>query len=116
MIYNCRSVELGECAEQRGNMKINTVRSLSVLNGTIAGYFASTRLFRTMQVLFAVLAITLLSTDAGAASGADTWVGNTSVNWADGNWSGTNNPPISGDSLIFGAAGSSGLALNKLAG
>jgi len=42
----------------------------------------------------------------------DTWVGNTSVNWADSNWAGTgNNPPQTGDSLVFGAAGSFGTSL-----
>ena len=49
---------------------------------------------------------------AMAANGADTWVGNTSSSsWSASNWSGTNNPPISGDSLVFGAAGSSGTSL-----
>jgi fibronectin-binding autotransporter adhesin len=43
----------------------------------------------------------------------DNWQGNTSVNWGDGgNWSpAVNAPPASGDSLIFGAAGSSGTTL-----
>ena len=48
-----------------------------------------------------------------AATGNDTWVGNTSANWGDANWSGANNPPITGDSLFFGPAGSSGTALNN---
>jgi fibronectin-binding autotransporter adhesin len=54
-----------------------------------------------------------LSRSAWAANGADTWQGNTSVNWQDANWSpAANNPPISGDSLVFGTAGSKGSALN----
>jgi len=48
-----------------------------------------------------------------AANGNDTWVGNTSVNWNDANWSGVNNPPITGDALIFGVAGSAGTGLNN---
>ncbi len=51
--------------------------------------------------------------NAKAATGIDFWVGNTSVNWGDANWSGANNPPIAGDSLSFGPAGSAGTALNN---
>ena len=47
---------------------------------------------------------------AKAANGADTWVGNTSTDWAGMNWMGTNNPPISGDSLVFGTDGTAGMA------
>lgn len=47
-----------------------------------------------------------------ALAATDTWIGNTSANFADSNWaSGGNNPPQSDDSLVFGAAGSSGLTL-----
>jgi autotransporter-associated beta strand protein len=42
----------------------------------------------------------------------DTWVGNTSANFSGLNWTGANNPPISGDALVFGAAGLSGTTLN----
>ncbi len=48
-----------------------------------------------------------------ARSRQDTWVGNASANWADSNWSGANNPPLSGDALSFVAAGSFGAALNN---
>lgn len=42
------------------------------------------------------------------------WVGNSSNAFGTaGNWSGTNTPPIGGDSLVFGAAGTSGLLLNN---
>ena len=47
---------------------------------------------------------------AKAVNGADTWVGNTSTDWAGMNWTGTNNPPISGDSLVFNADGTAGAA------
>ena len=46
-----------------------------------------------------------------AANGADTWVGNTSALFSGGNWTGVNNPPLSGDSLVFGVAGTQGAAL-----
>ena len=36
-----------------------------------------------------------------ALAANDLWVGNTSANWADANWSGGNNPPVTGDSLEF---------------
>ncbi len=46
-----------------------------------------------------------------ASAGTDTWVGNTSVNWADGtNWNPAT-PPASGDALLFGVAGSAGTTL-----
>ncbi|HEV7867590.1 MAG TPA: autotransporter-associated beta strand repeat-containing protein, partial [Chthoniobacteraceae bacterium] len=58
--------------------------------------------------LAAAVALTL----AGDAHGlSDTWVGNTSVNWADLNWVGGNNPPLTGDLLFFGVAGSAGTEL-----
>ncbi len=50
------------------------------------------------------------------AAGTETWGGNTDANWnTAGNWttSGGSTPPASGDSLVFGAAGSSGLSLNN---
>ena len=51
-----------------------------------------------------------------AANGNDTWVGNTSTAWSlAGNWTAgsVNKPPISGDTLIFGAAGTAGTTLNN---
>ena len=48
-----------------------------------------------------------------ARAGADTWTGATSARWGDSNWTGANNPPASGDSLIFSSAtGVGGTALN----
>ena len=62
---------------------------------------------------FALLASMAIS---HAANGVDTWVGNTSANLGDANWTGVNNPPLSGDSWVFGVAGSSGTNLtNNLA-
>jgi autotransporter-associated beta strand protein len=49
---------------------------------------------------------------AVGATGPDTWAGNTSGQWNASNWTGTNNPPITGDSLVFGTAGSSGITLS----
>src|ERR1035437_3422360 len=50
---------------------------------------------------------------AQAANGADTWLGNTSINFGDANWTGVNNPPLSGDSWLFGVGGPSGTNLNN---
>ena len=58
--------------------------------------------------LAAALALTL-----GARAANDTWVGNISINWADSNWTGGNNPPMASDFLFFGAAGPAGSILNN---
>lgn len=66
--------------------------------------------------LFGALLTVALATTSARAAGTDTWVGNTDVNWnTAANWttSGGSTPPASGDSLVFGAAGSSGLTLNN---
>ena len=56
------------------------------------------------------LAIVATRPDISVAATA-TWNGNASVNWADAaNWS---NAPLSGDSLVFALAGSSGTTLNN---
>jgi autotransporter-associated beta strand protein len=47
-----------------------------------------------------------------ALAANDLWVGNTSANWAGLNWSGGNNPPVTGDSLEFDLAGTSGTTLS----
>ena len=60
---------------------------------------------------FTLLAVGFMPRLAHAATGADTWVGNTSALFSGANWTGGNNPPLSGDSLFFGAAGSSGTSL-----
>lgn len=65
--------------------------------------------------LGALLAVAL-STAGVFAAGTDTWVGNTDANWSTAaNWttSGGSTPPASGDSLMFGAAGTSGTSLNN---
>jgi len=70
-----------------------------------------------MSKLFVLAALTLgLGRPALFAAGTDTWVGNTDANWnTAANWttSGGSTPPTSGDSLVFGAAGASGLTLNN---
>jgi fibronectin-binding autotransporter adhesin len=56
----------------------------------------------------------LLMSVAGSATAADDlWVGNTSPNWNDANWTGGSNPPVAGDSLFFGPAGSAGVILTN---
>jgi len=70
-----------------------------------------------VQLAIACL-LSLSATPALAANGNDTWLGNTDKNWATAaNWSpAVNAPPIGGDWLFFGAAGSSGTTLtNNLA-
>src|ERR1035437_9409618 len=70
---------------------------------------------KTINIL-SVLVAAALSTLSGHAAGTDTWVGNTDANWnTAANWttSGGSTPPGTGDSLIFGAAGSAGTALNN---
>jgi fibronectin-binding autotransporter adhesin len=66
---------------------------------------------RRLGMLAAALAATGAVSQALGANGADTWVGNSSALWSTGGWTGANNPPISGDSLVFGAAGSAGATL-----
>ena len=68
---------------------------------------------RKLRLAAAVLPLSgmLLSRSALAATGPDTWVGNTDATWQNGaNWSGTNAPPASGDSLVFNADGTAGTA------
>jgi autotransporter-associated beta strand protein len=62
-------------------------------------------------VAVAIGGISFTSHQAFGANGTDTWIGNTSASWSGANWGGANNPPISGDSLLFGAAGSAGSSL-----
>jgi hypothetical protein len=71
---------------------------------------------KTTIQIFTALAAVALSTVSVLAAGTDTWVGNTDANWnTAGNWttSGGSTPPASGDSLVFGAQGSSGTSLNN---
>jgi autotransporter-associated beta strand protein len=72
----------------------------------------SSKITLTVCALFAMLAI-LAAPGAFAVNGPDTWTGNTSANLGDaGNWTGVNNPPLAGDSWVFGAANAtSGAAL-----
>ena len=59
--------------------------------------------------------LSLLATPAFAAAGSDTWLGNTDnkLNTA-ANWSpAVNAPPLAGDWLFFGAAGSAGASLTN---
>ncbi len=56
-------------------------------------------------------AAALLATHFQAHAASDTWVGDASVNWTGANWTGGNNPPLAGDALFFGEAGSSGTTL-----
>ena len=80
---------------------------------TITRYIKSIAVVVNLRWLALLLAVLFIPSPARAANGADTWLGNISINFGDANWTGVNNPPISGDSWVFGAAGSSGAALNN---
>ncbi len=67
---------------------------------------------------FCVAALSLLAGaavlgPARAGAATMTWVGKVSTNWADTNWSGTDNPPLSGDALWFTSSALSGDVLNN---
>jgi len=62
----------------------------------------------TKAQLTQIAGLLLLAGTLSLKAGNDTWVGNTSANWNDANWTGANNPPITGDALFFGLAGSAG--------
>src|ERR1035437_7347449 len=79
---------------------------------TIVNQLKSTTVANLRWLAF-LLAIIFTPSLAQAANGADTWVGNTSANFGGANWTGANNPPISLDSRVFGAAGTSGTNLNN---
>lgn len=80
---------------------INQIILFSIPIGTLDG--------RGLMVAIA-LAIVAIRPDISVAATA-TWNGNASVNWADAaSWS---NAPLSGDSLVFSLAGSSGTTLNN---
>ncbi|MGD1085374.1 MAG: autotransporter-associated beta strand repeat-containing protein, partial [Verrucomicrobiota bacterium] len=62
----------------------------------------------------AFLAGLLAAPAAFAATGTDTWTGQAgTANWADANWTGVNNPPLTGDTLAFGTVGSGGATLDN---
>jgi len=66
-------------------------------------------LFRGFASAFVLGAAWLLAASASAAT--DTWIGNTDAKWTTAaNWSG-GTAPASGDTLVFGVTGTSGLAL-----
>ncbi len=71
---------------------------------------------KTIRNIFAAVLTAALSTASVHAAGTETWVGNTDANWnTAANWTtvGGSTPPANGDSLVFGAAGSVGTALNN---
>ena len=63
----------------------------------------------------AILSLLALGALGGGAVRAAvvSWIGASDSFSAAGNWTGTNAPPISGDSLVFGAAGAGGVLLNN---
>jgi fibronectin-binding autotransporter adhesin len=66
---------------------------------------------RSWAVLAAVATVcAVLAASSPLVAATDTWVGSASANWSTGSWLG-DNPPLSGDSLVFAASGSFGTAL-----
>jgi fibronectin-binding autotransporter adhesin len=63
---------------------------------------------RSLAAVMVIFALFGFNPQTLAAS--STWIGNTSANWLDSNWAG-DNPPVTGDSLVFGAAGTFGSTL-----
>ena len=53
----------------------------------------------------------MLNFNQSASAVTDTWQGNASALFSGANWTGGNNPPSSGDALVFGVAGTAGAAL-----
>jgi fibronectin-binding autotransporter adhesin len=75
----------------------------------------SPRFSTLTKIVFASLVLAASAAPSRAANGADTWTG-ASATWSTaGNWSAAsaNKPPISNDSLVFGAAGAGGTTLNN---
>ena len=53
----------------------------------------------------------MLAAITAAHAATDTWEGNSSALFSGANWLGGNNPPLTGDALVFGVAGTAGAAL-----
>jgi autotransporter-associated beta strand protein len=71
----------------------------------------NTKTMKSMATGLLVVTFALFCANVQAAS--DTWTGANSANWSGSNWTGGNNPPSSGDSLVFtSATGAGGTALN----
>ena len=67
-----------------------------------------------LVVAFLLLSAGLFAVSPAAHQQTDTWQGNSDNTWATGpNWVGGNSPPVSGDALVFGAAGTTGVDLNN---
>lgn len=67
---------------------------------------------RLLEPTFLLAAIFPLGMQSAGAA-IETWTGATTTWNTAGNWTGTNLPPVSGDSLVFGVAGAGGTTLNN---
>ena len=68
----------------------------------------------SVTIVVFLFAIGLTAVPLAEAQQTDTWQGNSDTTWLNGlNWVGGNSPPASGDALVFGAAGASGVDLNN---
>ena len=62
----------------------------------------------TSQRPVRILVALLILVSSPRIQAADTWVGGTAADWNSSNWAGVNNPPVSGDALVFQADGAAG--------
>lgn len=68
---------------------------------------------RVSPLTKSIVVVAVVALTGAARADISTWLGNTSANWADSNWTGTNNPPIDFDSLVFGLPGTAGSSLTN---
>jgi autotransporter-associated beta strand protein len=72
-------------------------------------FFAANRCSQSIRRALAAAALSTAALLSGgnAMAATDTWSGATDAYWANSNWTGGNNPPVTGDSLTFGATSGS---------
>jgi autotransporter-associated beta strand protein len=79
--------------------------SLERLDSTLSAHGSRKSLFTASALLLSLTVLMLGSGSALAAPGTETWTGATDNNWNQaGNWTGSNLPPLPGDTLIFGTS------------
>jgi fibronectin-binding autotransporter adhesin len=95
-------------------MQIMKAEKRASLTGNIGSIMGAANRARARRLLALAAAAGVYGTLAaqGARAATDTWTGSVSQNWGDSNWTGGNDPPQTGDSLVFGAAGTSGANLS----
>jgi fibronectin-binding autotransporter adhesin len=92
---------------------MNTHLQRRIVSTALFARLALAGAIKTMAALAAAAALLAATRASAQNNGTDTWVDNGTINFGDPNWTGANNPPISGDFLVFGSAGASGTTLNN---